>query len=349
MNKKLIAAAVAAGLAAPMAAQAEITPYAQIQFEIANIDNTPGDSATTVTDRERGRIGLKGSHDLGNGMKSFAMAEFDFEGGNRDSEFGGTDRTGDVTGVDSLGETVTGTATYTQRHALRVREINAGIKGSFGTVTIGTLKSAYKYTGGVKYDPFVTTTLEARGNGGMTGTIWGQNGFLSNAVAYQNNFGNMSLWVTYSPDEADRNGDGEGDDGEYSAALKFSADNFEAFVSTVDNGYSSAGGGEYDSTKVGGQFKSGPHKLSAQYEMTTRNNADTDTMFIGYQMTMGKNTFVAQLGNTDPDGAAEDTDYMALGVWHKFNKQTGVFAGYRSTETGPVEETSLSVGLRVAI
>jgi predicted porin len=342
MNKKLIAAAVAAGLAAPMAAQADATAYAQVQFEIANIDNGTN-SNTYVTDQQRGRIGVKGDHDLGNGMKSFAMAEFDFEGGNRDAEFG------NVSGPVAV-TTGGGSATLTQRHALRVREINAGIKGSFGTVMIGTMKSAYKYTGGVKYDPFVTTTLEARGNGGMTGTIWGQNGFLSNAVAYKNKFGAVGLWITYSPDDTDRNNDGQSDAGEYSAALKFSGGSFEAFVAAVDNGYSDAGGGTYDSTKVGGQWKAGPHKISAQYEMSSRNNVDTDTYFVGYQMKMGKNSLVAQLGNNDPDGPNNDEDYYALGVIHKFNKQTRVFAGYRSTSPAVGnDETSLSVGFRVDI
>jgi predicted porin len=301
---------------------------------------------------------VKGSHDLGGGMKSFAKAEFDFEGGNRDAEFGSTSRTTGATGTGIGPVPTTGTGpsvtlghahSYTVRNALRVREINAGIKGSFGTVTIGTMKSAYKYTGGVKYDPFVTTTLEARGNGGMQGTIWGQNGFLSNAIAYQNKFGAVDFWVTYNPDDTDRNGDGEGDDGEYSAALTFGGDNFEAFVSAVDNGYSDAGGNTYDATKVGGQWKAGPHKISAQYEMSSRNNVDTDTYFVGYQMKMGKNTLVAQLGSADTDGVADSTDYYALGAIHKFNKQTRVFAGYRSTDFGATDESSLSVGLRVDI
>lgn len=42
------------------------------------------------------------------------------------------------------------------------RDLMVGLKGGFGTLELGSLKSAYKYGGGVKYDPFVATMLEAR-------------------------------------------------------------------------------------------------------------------------------------------------------------------------------------------
>ncbi|MDY6799413.1 MAG: porin, partial [Pseudomonadota bacterium] len=179
----------------------------------------------------------------------------------------------------------------------------------------------------------------------------------NNAVGYKNNFGMASLWITYSPDETDvgdSNGvtDGQGDDGQYTAALKVSQDNWEAFVSMVDNGNSDATA-EYDSTKVGGQYNMGPHTISAQYEMSSQGtgaNTDTDTMFLGYQMKMGKNTFVAQIGQTDEDGVSEKEDYMAIGAIHKLNKKARVFVGYRDTDQGAVsEESSFSVGLRVDI
>jgi predicted porin len=330
MNKKLIAAAVAAGLAVPAAAQAGVTPYAQVQFEIANIDNGTT-SAISVTDQQRGRVGLKGSEDLGDGLKAFAKVEVDIEGGNRDGEFGSTSRT------DSNGDT------YTVRNAFRIREVNAGLKGSFGEVSIGTVKSAYKYTGGVKYDPFVTTTLEARGNGGMTGGIWGHNGFLSDAITYKNKFDNLTFWVTYSPDERDEDGDGQSDDGEMSASLKYSGKGFEVFVATVDNNRSLS---SYDSTKFGGQWKGGAHKVSAQIESTSSGATDIDTYFVGYNYKFDKNIFVAQIGNSD--NSTTSTDYMTIGLIHKYSKKTRLFVGYRSSDpdTGN-ESTSTSVGLRV--
>jgi predicted porin len=315
-----------------MTAQADATAYGQVQFEVANYDNGT-ESGIWVTDRQRGRFGVKGSHDLGGGLSSFAMIEFDLEGNANDSEFGG------------------------HGNANRIREVNAGLKGSWGTFTIGTLKSAYKYTGGVKYDPFVTTTLEARTNGGMTGGTMGQNGFINDALSYKNKFGNVGVWITYSPDKTQNDsnsltaGDTNQHDGQYTAAIKYSVKSFEVFVAGSD-----AGGGtdtQYSSTKVGGQWRKGPHKISAQYEMSSdvgsgATGVDADTYFLGYQFKMGKSTLVAQLGNNDPDGADNATDYYALGAIYKFNKKTRVFAGYRSSDP-EVGDTvsSLSAGLRV--
>lgn len=342
MNKKLISAAIVAGLAAPMAAQADITPYAQVQFEITQTDPDASDSQVSVNDNQRGRFGLKGDHDLGDGLKGFAKIEFDLIGGNADSEFGRGD-SGDTGGADF-------------GNGSRIREANAGLKGDFGTFTIGTLKSAYKYTGGVKYDPFVTTNIEARRNGGMsrsvyhgTGTaaVLGHNGFVSNAVSYQNSFaGGTSVWLTYSPDEQ-RN-----QDGEYTFAAKYEQKGWEAFVSAAASGGDTATGAvDYSASKVGGQWKNGDHKISAQYEMTSFNNDgqgddDVDILFLGYQLKMGKNILVAQLGSEDPE-VSDGTDYLALGVIHKFNKKVRIYGGYGSTDIDGSETTALTAGLRV--
>jgi predicted porin len=345
MNKKLVAAAVAAGLAAPMAAQAEITVYSHVQFEIANIDPEVGDSATVVTDNQRGRIGVKGGHDLGGGLKSWAKAEFDFEGGNRDAEFGSTTRpVKDSTGAKT-GDT------YTVRNALRVREINAGLKGSFGSIGLGTVKSAYKYYGGVKYDPFVTTTLEARGTT-MRGGTDGQNGFLNNALIYTGKFGMVNLHLTYSPDDTNQGGGATGVDGagETTAGIKFGDKAWEAgaamYSSGLDNGR--------ENLKVFGSFKFGNNTIRAQWEDTddgSATNPTTEYMWLGYELKLGKGMLNVQYGMADPDGNNNDTEALTLGYIHKFNKQSRVFVGYKDVDEDAAGEdfSILSAGIRVDI
>lgn len=322
-----------------ISAHAESTIYAQIQFEMARIDN--GTSADTyITDRERGRIGIKGSKDAGNGITSFGIAEFDFVGGNDDSEFG------DARDTDTGGDSVT-----VRGNALRVREIAAGLKGPFGIIEVGTLKSAYKYTGGIKYDPFVTTTLEARGNYGMSGGATGHNSFINNAVAYKNKFGPVNIWVTYSPDDTDTDNDGKSDAGQISYAVRFSGDNFEAFLSGVDSGTSFV---QYSTNKLGGKFdiRNGM-SVMGQYEMIDRNGIDEAVLYLGFQMKQGKNKFSAAYGQTDlDDGFTNDADgtYMNLGMIHLFSESARVFTGYRSKQgDGSLDSTILTVGLRVEI
>ena len=340
MNKKLIALAVAAGIA-PIVAHAETTPYANIQFELANIESKAGGTTTkavNVTDRERGQIGLKGSEDLGNGLSAIAKAEFDFVGGNRDSEFGNE------------------TSTSTEKgNALRVREIMAGLKGGFGEFQIGTLKSAYKYTGGVTYDPFVATTLEARGNFGMTAGDMGQNAFINNALAYKGKFGPIGAWITYSPDDTDRDADGKKDGGQYTYGVKYNAGNIEAFIAGDDAKYSLASK-KYKSTKVGGKFSmGGGTAIKLQYEKGDKAGKDLITTFLGAEFGMGTNTLVAQVGTTKLDDGKDDTNdgsYMALGAIHKFSKKSRAFVGYKTKkakDSPATEDTVLSVGLRVDI
>jgi len=366
MNKKLVAAAVASALVAPMAAQAESTVYAHVQFEIANIDKDGSDSKTNVTDRERGRLGIKGSHDLGGGLSSWAIAEFDFEGGNRDAEFGGTQLvTNEWYGIDTMGAITTtvsnkvvGTAVgYTQRNAFRVREIAAGLKGSFGSIGLGTVKSAYKYMGGVKYDPFVTTTLEARGNDGMSGGAGGHHAFLSNALVYTGKFGMVNLHATYSPDTTDRDGDGQDDDGELSAGIKFGGKSWEAGLATYDEGVSEgagASGTNQSSTKAFGSMSFGNNTIRLQYEDVDSGaavNGSTEFIWAGYELKLGKGLLNVQYAMVDPDGDNNDHDMLTVGYIHKFNKQTRIFAGWHSVDDDRPnrDEDTLAVGIRVNI
>jgi predicted porin len=330
MNKKLIAVAVAAGLAAPLAAQADVTTYAKVQFEIANIDVDGSESTTTVTDRERGQFGMKGGYDLGGGLKSWAKAEFDFEGNNNDVEFGG------------------------HGNAFRVREVNVGLTGGFGSLGIGTVKSAYKYAGGVTYDPFVATTLEARGGDGMTAGAGGHHAFLSNALIYTNKFGMAKVHVTYSPDDTDRDSGTANDDaGEMSASLKFGAKDWEAGVAMYDEGVS-VSTENLQNTKVFGKMNFGPHSVQLQYENSdsgATTNAETTYIWAGYTFKMGKGMLNAQYADVDPDGNNNNHTMMTLGYIYKFNKNTRVFAGYHNVDYDAAnsDEDTISVGLRVDI
>lgn len=309
MNKKLLAIAVSAALVAPAAAMAGVTVYGHAQVEVASYSEDSagsGKDGVAVEDNARGRVGVKASEDLGNGLK--AIAQFEWKA-----------------------NTVTNNADNTSKAALTGRVSQVGLTGSFGTFVMGNLKSPYKYTGGVKYDPFVTTSLEARKNGGMTGGSLGHNGFVSSLVAYASPKGPVTASVGYGPSE---------NDGLVVADVKYSQGGTEAFVAYIDAGDRE----DYTATKFGGQFKSGPHKISGQYEMTDKGATKPTVLFLGYQMKMGKNTFAAQYGDTDWDMAGmKNTTYMALGVIHKMSKMTRVFAGYRDTSD---VESVITVGLR---
>jgi len=371
MQKKLLVLAVGATLAAAplLSAQADVTVYGAAQFELANEgfdtplagnrndhyivrtnrwnrgknDDPTSDKAITFEDNARGRFGIKASEDLGGGMKGFAKIEYDISSTPQDSDFGTSPS---------------------------IREANAGLDGSWGKLTLGTQKTPYKYIGGVTYDPFVTTNLEARRNGGMTGGFFGQNAFASNAIGY-NTPKNIpvDVWVVVSLDDKGATGSGPGSDwdsGDYSAGAKFGSKSWEAFVVSTKNKHNTTGlQADYTANKVGGKFKIGPHTFLGQYEDTSFDNGggvgiddSGKLLFLGYHLKFGNNTLVVQVGDGELERTGnpntQEWTYATVGVIHKFSKTTRVFAGYTQTDldnegyvaAADGKRDALSIGMR---
>ncbi len=359
MNKKLVTLAVGAALGlSSVVAEAKVTVYGHAQVEVGNRevkDTTPGNNLDQqfVRDQARGRLGVKSAEKLGNGMTAIAKFEWLID----------TTRGG---------------------QGLKQRESFVGLKGSFGTIELGNLKSPYKYWGGVSYDPFVASNLEARSAGGMSGqrgntllktllgapinamllgdNSYGHSAFVENSIGYKSpNWNGLQIWGTYSPDEEDDTGNSPVADGDWTFGVRYKNGPFEIGVAAVKNksAVPSATRPEADAVKVFGKYKWGNHTFLGQYENIDTDNGvsqdyDTDIWFVGYHLRFGNNTFVAQVGNTDVDRgplANVEVDYYTLGVIHHLSKKTRLFGGYRNSEgstTGrTIEEQIWSVGLRV--
>ncbi len=330
MKKSLITLAVlGAAVALPQVTMADVKVYGQAQVEVASysIDNVaPGGDGISVEDNARGRVGVVATEDLGDNLKGLAKFEF-------------------------KADTADGTASKNSDASLTARETWVGLKGGWGQFEAGRIRSEYKYAGGVKYDPFVATSLEARGKGGMSGGAFGHNSFLTDSIAYRVKAGPVKLGITYDPSE---------DAGKMSAAAKFGAKKWEAFIALVDegDGGNPAATSSPSKMKFGGKFKFGNNTITGQYELldndTGAANGDEPTiLFLGYQLKLGKNVLVAQYGLTDADfGGVGDVDMLTVGIIHKFSKTTRIFGGYRSTspDVGPLAASAdvsvISVGLR---
>jgi predicted porin len=350
MKKNLIALAVSAAMVAPVAVMADVTVYGIGQVELSQTESqaSGSESQTTVNDANgMGRVGVKASEDLGNGMT--AMAGFEFKADSSDNNTdGGSCTASSASTTDEAGETITTTTTCSAKNggaSLTGRDSYVGLKGGFGTVMAGRLKSTYKYTGGVKYDAFVATNLESRGNAGMSGKVGRQNAlghssFVSNLLGYSNKFGPVDVDVQYLPGT---------DDSGFLVSGMYKADNFEVFVSLVDYSGGDGDGDDYTANKVGGKFSTGPHSIMLQIEDTeAAGTTGVGYTFIGYQMKMGMNTLVFQYGMQDHDTDSLDGTYMALGAYHNFSKTTSLFGGYRNTDIDDDTSgsTAITVGMR---
>ena len=349
MNKKLIAIAVAAALA-PIAAQAEPTVYGQGQVEYGTFGgkDTAGkdQKGAAMADNARGRIGIKNSEDLGNGMTALFKAEFKTDFADGDS--GTADKSDKKAGTDAT--------KGKEGIALQKREMMVGIKAGFGQIEVGRLKSPYKYTGGVKYDPYVTTFHEARGvvvsGKAGKGNGYGNNGFVSDSLSYQNKFGPLKVWVLRDMDSGGPAQDKEGNGLIY--ALAYQQGNIEAhFKGLTDD---QEGTKEYTASAFGGKMKFGSMDVAIELESLEKGTgagSKTDTMFINWNMKMGKNVITANYGVATTDTTVEnETTKITLGVAHKFSKKTRAFVAHSIIEEGAAkkeERTVTSLGLRVDI
>jgi major outer membrane protein P.IB len=345
MNKKLLTVAIGATLSAiPMWAQAGVSVggFAQVEIAREEVDNAAGaniTSATTVADNSRGRFWITADEDLGGGMKGLAHFEFRV----------------DTTG--SCGLELGGSSCSTAASAANTREKYVGLKGGFGTVKLGSNRTAYKYYGGTSWDPFVTTLLEARGNGGMIGGVFGQNNFADNSLRYESpTWGGFSFEFTYGfEDISSATTTTTFDDGDYSVGVQWKGMGGALHLIAAHNeNQNNAAGATNNQTwdKVGVQFKfMKDHAVALQYETTENDNntIESNTWFIGYQGKFGNIRPVVQFGNTENELAAvnPDTSYVAAGIWYDFSKTFNVLAGYRKTEVDGGNETTIwSVGMR---
>ena len=347
MNSKSLVVAVAVAAALPAAARAELAVYGQLQVELAQVSNdgfgenytggsrnpvAAGETAIKLADNRRSRLGVKLREDLGLGLTAVARFEWQVNVATADPNDG-------------------------------AREAWVGLDADWGELRAGRLRTPYKYTGGVNYDPFAWTYLEARLSGGMKGGAYGQNGFWDTSLSYRNHWGGFGLWLAWGADRGDGTTN-SGNAGDVSAALSYRGRQWEVFAAY--NGFDADNDGGKDSVaKLGGRVQfGGRHTLAAQYELDNPDGNDNDARiyFLGYQFRINRNIIAAQFGRTDGDAnyaviptqpgelAARriDTTYYAIGVIHRFSPKTRIFVGYRNSDGEGNDDLAVySAGLRI--
>ena len=361
MNKQLLALAVSAAMLAPAIASADVKVYGrlQVEYNVEDSDANGQDSQQSVDDQGgQSRLGFKFSEKLGGGMKAFGKIEFRLDPAQNNSS---------ATAGNTTGST----------GAIGARDTHVGIKSSWGSLAAGSFHAPYKTAGGVKWDPWTATHLQARRQGGMTGGagIGGHNGFMRNAIYYTSpNVNGFKVQFAISPDETNagaNNGGTDNDDNDYSLAVQYKNGPWHAIFAHNRNNNSSVAGDE-TLTKVGLRWKHGAWTLAGQYEDINDaavaatggglGNAgnynpgagdDANVFWLNGQYKAGNNIFTVSWGETDVDvsgGSDFDYTYVALGVIHKFSKKTRIFGGYTETSGdnngNANDRDAFSVGIR---
>ncbi|MBE0612186.1 MAG: porin [Burkholderiales bacterium] len=336
MQKKLLALAVASMMSAPVFAQSQVTLYGTFDGGLRNQSNVDGlgggllsmDSAGTYNSN---RWGVKGSEDLGNGMK----ANFNLEGG-----------------------FMTGTGVGSISGGLFGRKQIVGLSGNWGALDLGRNYTTIFYTTGA-YDPFhykytgiipIAGLDGARRNNTITYTSKSMNGLTLRAnmglgevvdnnaagrnselgVSYAN--GPFSMGIAYG---VDRNATDTADSKQWTIGGAYKTGPWEFMVGydRDDNTTFAAGGAENERkvTWLGGRYKmSGNNAVSLAYyndKNETSTTSGTGKLWIlGFVHNLSKRTeFYADIDNRKVDGsmrAAGSTDNsntgISIGINHAF-------------------------------
>lgn len=320
--KKLLALAVAAAVAVPMTAMADATVYGKVRQAVEGYDNGQSGADYTRINDWFSRLGVKGSEDLGNGLKAVYKMEF--------------------------GVPISNGTTISSRNAY------VGLAGGFGTVLIGRHDTPLKMsTGGL--DVFSATS-------GHTSNLWVENFTdrrVDGTVAYISpNMGGLTIAAAIVPAETNA-ADGlmEG----YSIAAMYKNSGLYASVAMENLSEEMVGrDDDWTQLRVGFGYKAANWRVGAAWENeeagetapAAGDDFDRDKFQIGGAYNFGNNTvkvkyFDAEEGRSHTNNSVEgEHDGFSVGFDHNFSKRTQAYVMYTDSSFEVGDDISIwAVGL----
>jgi predicted porin len=342
MKKSILAIALAATMAAP-AAMAAPTVYGNVHLSLNQADNDiPNADNNLSVSSNTSALGVKGSEDLGDGLKAIYKVEFGVTIGPGPT----TDPDGDFINGSTAG-------------GLTGRDQFVGLKGGFGTVKFGTMSSNYKQMGG-KVDPLYRTPLEGRGFLNTQSKLHGGKGMNRGRQTHTAQYVSPKMAgiqlvanTTFSGSNDETSGIG----------IRWSNKAFLVYADYITGQGTTAGQGGVqdcvapacetnDATKVGAKFSAKAFDVAAQYEMA-EDRAGADYIFLAGTFNVNaNNALILTYGMADVKVAAgspsADYDGIALAYNHKMSKMTNVYVGYgaKSSDVANSDESMITAGIR---
>lgn len=338
MNKKLLALAVAGAMAAPLAAQAEVTIYGVAHVSVDALDNDQDDGDGLFVSSNSSRIGFKGSEDLGGGLKAIWQLESRVD-------------------LDESG------GDFATRNSF------VGLAGGFGAVIVGRHDTPFKIIGR-KVDLFADQIGDSQniisfgaeetvGNAGL----WDLRP--NNVIAYIspsfNGLQAIAAYVTSPQTVAGINLGDEGNDDDNSAySLNVTYSNGPLFVGaayevhnleTIQGALGGAVTEDNESAfRLAASYEFGAFKVTGLYQQIQDSagidGADRDTYGIGAAYSFGNNVLKAQWYTADDvDGLSNSgADMWAIGLDHNLSKSTTAYVVYAQTDNDSAASFSVSGG-----
>lgn len=298
MNKKLLIAAVGAALVAgPMlAAHAAPTVYGKFNVGIAAVDNgNSADGDTLGVTDDSSRLGVKGSEDLGGGLKAIYQMEMRYDAdGNQGSAFTGNSR-----------------------------DVFLGLQGSWGSVKVGQYQSYYKA---------IQFPLEIMGDtiGDWSTNGWSGEGRIANAIGYMSpNWSGFAFGIETSRGETGT----ATESNPTTIGATFKSGPLYLGIGHEDKDLQATSGSD-SSTKFVAMYDIDALKLIAAFQSQKSKGgaAELDTTVVGAEYAFGNNSVLATFAQHDSTTANADCDQTTLGFEHRMSKTTLVRAIYSSID-----------------
>ena len=308
MKKNIIALAIASAIAAPVAMADAPTVYGQLNLNVADYDNEDTSVNSTAS-----RLGVKGSEDLGNGLKAVYKVEF---------------------GLD-------GVADKSKNDTLTNRNQYLGLAGGFGTVLMGRHDVPTKMI-----QPSDLFNDGAADLGKLTGGLYSGETRAADVLAYVSpSFGGVKVIAAAVMDEEARADApagtnwtniaatyGSKKNGLYLGAAWQDADDIDATAIRLSAQYKTGGlianithqdlsgddWAEGTFTHLQAGYKMGKFMPKIKYAMVDRDNGgDDDGLAVGLNYSLGKKA-TAYIYTVDREDIGAANGNYIVGMVHKF-------------------------------
>jgi predicted porin len=305
MNKKLIALAVAGACVAPAAMAQSANPvtlYGRVYVTLEQVQ-AKGGSAAEVSARTRvsdqsSLLGVRGTEDLGGGLKAF----FQLETGFRPDE---------------------NTTTFAARNS------GVGLQGAWGSVLLGRWDMPFK-TATIAVDPYGDLTLS-----GITGVLNDQTNFDrrdQNVMQYWSpTWAGVNFRLAMTANEGKTATVNPRDEG---ASVSWTGGPVYVFYAYEHHKDVSATVTKETGNAVGGNFSIGPVKLGAQYQEYKKDLRDKQKAWMGNVVwTIGNNQLIYQYmnskdGKLNTASTEPDCKSNSLGYQYNFSRRTFFIASW---------------------
>ena len=328
MNKKLLTLAVGAALAGGTAlAQAEATVYGHFHVSIDSLDNGGTDTATTkasslyVSDNSS-RFGVKGSEDLGGGLKALFQVENAFRS--------------DGTGTGALGNATTSSGSIASRNTY------AGLAGDFGAVLVGRHDTPMKIVGRA-VDLFNEQVGDARN---VTNNDGVEDLRVNNVIAYASpSMSGLSILAAYLPEEGYKDGSSTSFNVTYTAGPLC-----VGFANEILGKGLTGSADAQSGSRLAAKYTAGDLTVAALVQSFNNvvgvKDVKNKAVGVGAAFKAGNNSFKVQYYSLPEtvSGANDGGNLTALGVDHTFSKNTTGYIAYASASNDPNGTVPAAVG-----